>query len=127
MTPVEIKTLVREYVEAYNRGDLPRMLKVLHPEFVFSCSIAGSKVLELNGVDDFETVARLSMESIHDRHQECRSFAVDGDTATASILLRGVLAEDLPNGLKAGQRVSSVGIANFSFRDGAIAYIKELH
>lgn len=127
MSPSEIKSVVQAYVDAFNRKDVPGMLQFVHPDITFSSDIGGARMCDIHGIDDFANVVFLTTEVFEDRHEQCLSFDVDGHTAHASMLLRGVLAKDLPNGLKAGQRVSCASRTEFDFLDGAIVGIKEVH
>jgi ketosteroid isomerase-like protein len=127
MSPSEIKSVVQAYVDAFNRKDVSGMLQCVHRDITFSSDISGARMCEIHGIDDFADVVQLTTEMFEDRHEQCLSFDVEGDTAHASMLLIGVLAEDLPNGLRAGQRVSCSGRTEFDFLDGTIVGIKEEH
>jgi hypothetical protein len=52
-----------------------------------------------------------------------KTIKIEGDSAFVEIEFEGVLAHDLPNGLKAGERIVLKGTSEFVFTNGLISSI----
>lgn len=125
MTESEKRALVDSYVAAYNALDVDGMLATVHPEIEFR-NIAGGEVdASASGTAALRRLAELSKGFFTSRRQEITSFRTEGDTAVATILFEGVLAADLPNGMKAGESMRLEGRSEFGFRDGRIDRITD--
>ena len=125
MTKDEQKTLIQSYIDAYNSFDIDGMVALVHPEVVFK-NIAGGEVnAEAVGVDQFSQMANQSKALFSSRHQKATDFKFTEDTATIDIAYEGVLALDLPNGMKAGEVLRLKGRSEFQFKDGKIYRITD--
>ena len=125
MTKEEQKTIIQSYIAAYNSFDIDGMVALVHPEVVFK-NIAGGEVnAEAVGVDQFRQLALQSKALFSSRQQKATDFRFTGDTATIDIAYEGVLAVDLPNGLKAGDVLRLNGRSEFEFKDGKIHKITD--
>lgn len=125
MDAVEMRQLIDRYVAAYNAFDVDGMLAVLHPEIEFRNVSRGEITASASGADEFSKIARQATGLFSFRHQEIVGFRSKGNVATAEIRYEGVLAADLPNGLRAGEALRLDGRSEFSFRDGMIDRITD--
>lgn len=126
MNAAEKRALVERYIDAYNRMDVDGMLATLHRDVSFANVAGGETNARTQGIDEFAALARQSLPLFSERRQTVESFDAAGDRAVASIAFRAVVANDLPNGLKAGQALDFRGRSEFEFRDGAIAAITDI-
>ena len=125
MTKDEQKILIQSYIAAYNSFDIDGMVALVHPEVVFK-NVAGGEVnAEAVGANQFRQMAIQSKALFSSRHQKATNFRFTGDTATIDIAYEGVLAIDLPNGMKAGEVLRLEGRSEFEFKDGKIYRITD--
>lgn len=118
MTDEEKKNAIRGYLAAYNSFDIEGMLAIVHPEVVFK-NVSGVEVnVRTEGIDQFRKLANESKALFSSRNQKATKFAFTGDTVTVDIAYEGILAVDLPNGMKAGEALRLNGRSEFKFKDG---------
>ena len=120
MKSVEMRTLVDQYIEAYNRMDVAAMLETLHPDVAFKNIAGGTVSASTSGLAEFKALAQQSLPLFSERQQTVLSFEANEAQAVVAIGFRAVVANDLPNGLRQGQVLSLTGRSEFEFRDGAI-------
>ncbi len=114
------KEIVEKFITAYNSFDIDSMLKWLHPEIKFK-NISGGEVNAMtSGMEEFELLARQSSYLFKERQQKIISIAEAIDKINIEIQYRAILAVDLPNGLKAGDKINLNGNSEYIFKDGLI-------
>jgi hypothetical protein len=95
------KEIIDCYIAAYNSFDVEAMLRFVHPDVLFK-NVAGNEVnATATGINEFREMAEHSRTLFSARCQRITDFESTGDTVTVRIDYEGVLAADLPNGMKA--------------------------
>jgi ketosteroid isomerase-like protein len=123
MAQEEIKDSIYRYIEAYNNFDIDTMMEVLAKDIRFE-NIAGGEVnAKTSGKAEFEILARQSARLFASRKQTVKKIKIEGDRAFVEIEFEGVLAQDFPNGLKAGETLALKGTSEFGFTNGFISSI----
>jgi hypothetical protein len=126
MQSVEMRALVDQYIDAYNRMDVPAMLLTVHPEVEFKNISGGIENASTCGLAELKQLAEQALPLFSERHQHILSFDANETQAVVAIGFRAVVANDLPNGLKKGQVLSLSGRSEFEFRDGTISKIIDI-
>ncbi|MFD2246346.1 nuclear transport factor 2 family protein [Pontibacter ruber] len=121
----EIRTIIERYTEAYNSFDVEGMMEYMHPEIVFENISDGEATLTLNGTDSFRAQAQEAAGYFSERQQRITNLEVQGDKAVVEVDYAAVLAIDLPNGLKAGDKLELQGKSVFTFKDGKIIRLQD--
>ncbi|MEL6836505.1 MAG: nuclear transport factor 2 family protein [Bacteroidota bacterium] len=117
MTKAEQRAIIEKYVEAYNRFDISGMLRDLHEEVVFQNISGGEVNLKTEGKTAFREQAEAAKHYFSERRQTITNWEyVSPDLVRIGIAYRGVLAVDLPNGMKAGELLELTGSSVFQFR-----------
>jgi len=117
MKKVEI---VKNFIKAYNSLNVESMLAYLHREIEFkniSNSIVNSHT---KGIEEFKELANNSIKIFKERTQTITSYTESDDTVNVEINFRGILAMDLPNGLKSGEILVMNGKSKYVFKDNLI-------
>ena len=125
MTADEQRELIDRYILAYNRLDVAGMLALLHPDVEFRNVSGGEVDATASGVEQFGRMAEASTALFSSRRQEVVDLRVEEDRAVVDIRYEGVLAADLPNGMRAGETLRLEGRSEFGFRDGRIDRIAD--
>ena len=126
MTNAEKKGLVEKYVSAYNNFDIEAMLETLHDDIIFK-NISGGKItLELRGLDAFEKQARQAAEMFSEREQKIENITFKDEICEVEIDYQGKIAADLPNNLKAGDKIELKGKSVFNFFEDGISEIADI-
>jgi ketosteroid isomerase-like protein len=119
----EIKHAIACYIDAYNNFGIDAMVMLLAPDIRFENVSGGEVNAKTFGKTEFEGLARQSAQMFASRKQTVKTIKIEGDSAFVEIEFEGVLAHDLPNGLKAGQRLVLKGTTDFSFTNGFMSSI----
>ncbi len=125
MTDEEKKNAIRSYLAAYNGFDIEGMVAIVHPEVVFKNVSGGEVNAQTEGVEQFRQLANKSKALFSSRNQKATKFNFTGDIVTVDITYEGVLAVDLPNGMKAGEVLRLNGRSEFEFKDGKMFKITD--
>lgn len=125
MTNDEKQVAIQRYIAAYNSFDVDGMVNLVDPDIVFK-NISGSEVtVETEGIEEFRALASKSKQVFSSRHQRATSFRFDADSTTVEVAFEAVLAVDLPNGKKAGEKIRLDGRTDFEFKDGKLSRITD--
>ena len=120
-----MRKLIDQYIAAYNRMDVPAMAALLHEVVVFENVSTTAGITTTSGRREFEALARQSLGLFRSRRQTIRSVTLGERKAAVEIEYEGVLAVDLPTGLKAGETLALRGVTVFAFSDGKISRISD--
>lgn len=127
MTTEEMKNTIESYIAAYNDFDIDGMVALVQAEVVFKNVADGEVNAVAVGVEQFQELANKSKTMFSSRHQKAINFKFTGDSASVDIAYEGVLAVDLPNGIKAGEVLQLNGRSEFEFKDGKIYRITDFN
>jgi len=119
------KSTILAYLQAYNSFDIDGMIKLLHADIVFKNIAAGEVNTQTTGRKEFRQLAEQSKALFTSRQQVPSNFSFTGDQANIDIAYQGVLAVDLPNGLKSGETLKLGGRSEFTFKDGLLIAISD--
>ncbi len=123
---VDKRTIIEKYVNAYNNFNIDEMMSVIHPHIEF-VNISGGEVnASASGIDEFRDMAEDSKKYFLSRKQTITDFKEKDDQVAIEIEYEGVLAADLPNGMKAGEILLLNGLSEFTFLDGKIFRIVDI-
>ena len=125
MTDEKKKAAVENYVRAYNSFDIERMLADLHERIIFKNISNGEVTLETTGIEAFQDQAQQVVGLFTEREQKINNFSFTEDLCEIEIDYQATLAADLPNGLKAGDKIELKGRSIFRFLDEKIAEIQD--
>jgi len=123
MRQEEIKDSIYRYIDAYNKFDIDAMMGMLAPDIRFENVSGGEVNAKTSGKAEFEILARQSARLFTSRKQTVKTIKIEGDGAFVEIEFEAVLAHDLPNGLKTGEKLALKGTSEFVFTNGSISSI----
>ncbi|WP_419393926.1 nuclear transport factor 2 family protein [Cytobacillus praedii] len=125
MNSDETKQIIDYYVEAYNSFDVEGIVKLLHKEIMFRNFSNGEVDTETKGIQEFKELAENSSKIFASRRQTIVSYSAIDNNVEVQIQYEGILAVDLPNGLKAGDKLQLKGKSEFQIKDGKILLIED--
>jgi hypothetical protein len=120
------KYLIEQYISAYNTFDLDGMMSLLHPEIEFENISQGEVNAKASGASEFRAMAEQSKALFKSRKQTISRCDISQNEASVAIIYEGILAQDLPNGIKSGSTINLNGRSQFSFKDGKIWRIVDI-
>ncbi len=123
MTSEEKRTLIKQYIEAYDTFNIQELSALMHPEVIFSNISDGLEQETTEGVDAFLALAEANQSMFESRHQDITGYLFNGEHAVVNIDSRSVLAQDLPSGLKAGELLHLTGKTEFNFEGNKLKRI----
>lgn len=126
MNSQEIRAIVEQYLDCYNRFDVMGMMGLVYPAIEFQNISGGAVTAQALGVDQFRNLAELSTELFSKRQQLLKSIKIENNTATLEVEFTGVLTADLPSGQKAGDNITLSGRTIMQFREGRISRITDI-
>lgn len=120
-----MKETIQAYLDAYNAKDVPAMLALLDDQLVFENVSNTSGITQTTSKQEFEQIARQSVAYFTERKQVARYWVMSEDSAAIEIEYNATLAQDLPNGLKAGQQLQLRGVSIFEMKNGKFTRISD--
>lgn len=120
---MQARILIEQYIAAYNALDVSAMLQVLHDEVVFENYTGGQQTVSTKGISAFEEQAKAAKPFFSERTQQIQSWEQKEQSILVHIDFKATLAKDLPNGMKAGDRMALQGSSEFEFKAGKISRI----
>lgn len=121
-----MRSLIDEYIAAYNAMDVPRMLRTLHPEVSFRNVSGGNVTHSADGIDAFEQLATSSLQLFQSRQQVVTAYEQHGNLVTMKVAFSGVLAQDLAEGLRSGTTMTMNGHTEIELEDGLIRRLTDV-
>lgn len=119
----KLKNIVGQYINSYNNFNVEGMLLHLDENVVFQ-NISNEEItLETKGVAAFKNQAESAINYFSERKQTITAITLKENTVFAEIDYKGILAIDLPNGLKVGEELALKGTSEFTFENDKIVGI----
>ena len=118
--------LILKYIEAYNAFDIDEMMSVLHEKVMFENLQNGIVSASAENKIEFRVLADHAKTLFSHRNQTITDTEFGDKTALIGIAYTGVLASDLPNGMKAGSKLELSGHTEFEFADGLISLVRDI-
>ncbi|CAM4480849.1 nuclear transport factor 2 family protein [Paenibacillus tarimensis] len=125
MDNMQKEVLIRQYINAYNNFDVEGMLNVLHQDIVFRNYSNNVMEIETTGIEQFRQLAEQGAKLFAERRQTIDEIQTVENNMKVTVDFEGVLAADMPSGLKAGSRINLKGLSLFEFIDGRISRIED--
>ena len=120
------KKAVEDYVKSYNNFDVENMLKDLDENVVFRNISAGKVNLTTEGIAEFREQAGRAVNLFKQREQKIIRLKFGENEVEAEIFYSGIVAVDLPGGLKSGSKIELDGKSIFRFADDKIVEIEDI-
>lgn len=120
MTEQEKRDLIDRYLDAYNSFDVGGMMATVHPEVEFENVSGGEVNAAASGAVELRQMAEQATGLFTSRQQTVTALDPSGEGASIEVAYEGVLASDLPNGMKAGETLKLDGRSEFEFKEGKI-------
>ena len=119
------KAIIENYIQAYNQFDVAGMIKDLSDTVIFE-NITNNEVdLRTDGKEAFQKQAEMAKQYFQQRAQTIEAWDFQENKVIIDISYQGILAIDLPNGMKAGDTLRLNGQSEFEFRDDKIVSIRD--
>ncbi len=129
MTHLSHRAALERYLAAYNAFDIDAMLRELHPEVTFINQSGAEITHQTFGIAAFRAQAEQAAALFSERTQRIVRYldtqVADAPEITVEIHYSAVLAQDLPNGMKAGEAITLSGWSDLRFQDGKIIGITD--
>ncbi|MEA5114939.1 MAG: nuclear transport factor 2 family protein [Geobacteraceae bacterium] len=125
MTSIRQKEMVESYIGAYNSFDVEAMLEFVHRDVVFENVTGGEVNATVTGIHEFRKLSERAKSFYSARREQITGLESVGDTTTVDISFEGMLAVDLPNGMKAGDIHKLTGRSVYEFLDAKICRITD--
>lgn len=119
------RSIIEQYIEAYNTFHIDGMLALLHDDIVFQNYSGGRLELATQGIGEFKELAEKSATMFASRRQSITDYRSENGEIVVDIHYDAVLAVDLPNGLKSGEQIQLTGKSVFQIEDGKIRRIED--
>ena len=126
MVDKEKQALINRYVKAYNAFDIEGMINTVSNNIEFENISQGEVNAYSKGIHEFRELAEQGQLLFSSREQSITAMETVDEQVITHIDYRGVLATDLPNGLKEGEVLTLTGQSIFSFQEGKISRIQDV-
>jgi len=119
----DLPQTIADYIRAYNAREVDAMLACLADDVRFENWTGDALTAAAPDKAAFEELARVGAAAFAERRQTVTNAITVADTTAVEIDYTATVAQDLPNGWKAGQQLAFKGASCFQLRDGLIARI----
>ncbi|MEO1808499.1 MAG: nuclear transport factor 2 family protein [Bacteroidota bacterium] len=127
MTPNQKIQLALDYIEAYNHMNVAGMMAPLSEDITFLNISDGQVSMEIQGKEALQAQAKDTLALFTERQQSIRALQFEEtDLLVVQIDYIATVAQDLPNGLKVGDKLKLEGLSRFSFQEGKISKIEDV-
>jgi hypothetical protein len=116
---------IQAYIRAYNSKNVPAMLMLVDDQIIFENVSNSSGIMTTSTKQEFEKIASQSLQYFSERKQVVRFSVLSVNSAAVEIDYQAVLAQDLPNGMKAGQHLQLRGVSIFEMQSGKFTRISD--
>ncbi|QDE38346.1 nuclear transport factor 2 family protein [Luteibacter pinisoli] len=117
------RQLIEIYLDAYNRFDIEHMLAALTDDVRFEHHQGGELSVATDGKADLEKLARVGAQLFAAREQSIVNIEERDGDVVATIHFRGEIAEDIPDGPRAGTIIEMDGTSEFGFVGNKISKV----
>lgn len=121
----ERETLIKEYISAYNDMKVEKMLSPLHSEIIFENFSGDERTHFLVGKKAFKNQALEALGYFSERNQSILSITHQKSNSEVTIFYQAILAIEIPNGPKKGEKLEFEGKSIFEFKDNKISKIQD--
>ena len=118
--------VIANYIEAYNRFDIDKMVCDFDINIVFENIQNGETDMRLSGLKEFRQQAEQTKSFFKSRKQIIKSIQHFKNSTEVEIDYNAVLTQDFPNGLKAGQELNLSGKSIFEFKKNKIIKLTDI-
>lgn len=122
----QLSQIIQNYVNTYNNFDVEGMIKNLHEDVIFKNIANGEVNLTTTGKSEFESQAKQAKQFFKTRQQTITKSTFNDESIEIDIDYQGVIAVDLPNGLKENDKIALQGKSIFKFIDDKIIEITDI-
>ena len=119
----ELSETISSYIFAYNNLNVAGMLNCLTDDVEFQNISDGEVNTHTHSKVEFENLATMGVSAFRSRKQTVTNFMTVSNITLVEISYEAVVADDLPNGWKAGQELSFKGASAFELRGNKIMKI----
>jgi hypothetical protein len=121
-----LKEIIEIYIKSYNNFDVAGMLSNMHEDVVFENISDGKVDLSTQGINALREQAEQAKSYFSQREQRITSIRFNNDLVEIDLDYNAILAIDLPNGLRAGDKLELKGKSIFKFIDDKIIELKDI-
>jgi hypothetical protein len=126
MDETQKKEIIQKYISSYNSFDIEGMLSTIHDDIKFKNISNDDITAKATNIEEFKDLVLQAKAIFKDRKQKIDSIEFNKEKTIINISYQGVLAIDLPNGLKAGQSLILEGKSEFCFKDNKISELTDI-
>jgi len=127
MEDKEMKEIIDEYINAYNKFDENGLIKNLHKNVKFK-NIVNEKVnLQLTGKHAFKKQVKQAATLFKKREMKIIEQTINGNIVENKIHFSGVFAVDIPHGPNVDETIEFEAKSLFKFRGGKIILIEDIN
>lgn len=126
MNKEKYQKIIENYILAYNSFDIDSMLADMDDHVLFENISNGEVNLSTHDLIELKKQVEQAKNFFKEREQKITGIHFDDDRVEINIDYKGILAIDLPNGIKAGDKIEMQGKSIFKFKDNKIVELKDI-
>lgn len=116
-----MKTIVQQYITAYNSFDIQGMLSCFLETAIFENISNSSGSITVQGIDEIKNLANKSTELFRSREQKILRLHQGDQHIVIEVLYTAILDKDLSGNLKKGDLLNLKGVSIFEFKNNKIS------
>jgi hypothetical protein len=123
---IDREKIIQNYIDGYNQFDIDKMIADFDDKIIFENIQNGEVNMTLTGFEEFKNQAKEAKKYFSKRFQTVETFRHSDSKTEIDIDYHGVLAMDLPNGMKTGEQLNLTGKSVFEFLDNKIIRLRDI-
>jgi len=121
-----MKTIVQQYISAYNNFDIEKMVSLMHRDCIFESRVNNKVTLSTKGQTSFRQICNLSKKNYKFRKQVIEDFKEYENRVEVKLYFKATLAVDIPDLGKKDEQIAFETKSIFEFKNERIYKITNL-
>jgi len=121
-----MKTIVQQYISAYNNFDIEKMVSLMHRDCIFESRVNNKVTLSTKGQTSFRQICNLSKKNYKFRKQVIEDFKEYENKVEVKLYFKATLAVDIPDLGKKDEQIAFETKSIFEFKNERIYKITNL-
>jgi len=120
MANEQLRTTIQNYIKAFNSFDVDNLIAQFADDAVYEVVSNLTEPVRCEGKAQLKELATKTKTFFSARNQEISNWIISDNKAAVEFVYTATVAQDLPNGLKAGQSLRLRGISVYEFEGDKI-------
>lgn len=120
MSNNQLRNIIENYIDAFNNYDIDKLVNQFTETGVYEVASNLTEPVICHGKEKIRELTTNTRAIFTSRTQQVTNWIINENKAAIEFNYVAIVTNDLPNGLKAGQKLALRGISIYEFENGKI-------